>query len=134
MEKEFRLEDIFDAYRPDLSDSTKFMATLQHKLEAAEYLRTMREAERQHFRNIMAVVLVTGVLIGSVLTATILLLPQDTPVLTLTLPGLSAILPLEFIKIVGTLLISLLMGGTVIAVAHLLDAEQRPLPFLSKRE
>lgn len=133
MEKEFRLEDIFDAYRPDLGDSTKFMATLQHELEAAEYLRTMREAERRHFRKIMAVVLVTGVLIGSVLTATILLLPQDTPVLTLTLPGLSAILPLEFMKIVGTLLISLLMGGTVIAVAHLLDAEQRPLPFLSKR-
>ena len=29
MEKDFRLEEIFDAYRPDLGDGAKFMATLQ---------------------------------------------------------------------------------------------------------
>ncbi len=64
MEKDFRLEEIFDAYRPDLGDGAKFMATLQHRLEAAEYLRAMREAERRHCRRMMLAALLAGLVIA----------------------------------------------------------------------
>lgn len=130
MEKDFRLEDIFDAYRPDLDDGTEFMATLQHKLEAADYLRAMREAERRHCRRMTLAALVAGLVVGGMLMAALLLLPYDIPVSSLVLPGLAAVLSQEVTRLVCTVLASVLAGGLVIAIVHLLDTERSiPLPY-----
>lgn len=130
MEKDFRLEDIFDAYRPDLDDGTEFMATLQHKLEAADYLRAMREAERRHCRRMTLAALVAGLVLGGMLMAALLLLPYDIPVSSLVLPGLAAVLSQEVTRLVCTVLASVLAGCLVIAIVHLLDTERStPLPY-----
>lgn len=134
MEKDFRLEDIFNAYHPDMGDGTEFMAALQRRLEAAEYLRAMREAERRHCHRMVLAALLAGLALGGMLVAVLLLVPHDTPVLTMAVPGLSAVLSWEGARLVCTMLASVLLGGLVIAVIHLLATEQgTPLPYPMKK-
>ena len=134
MEKDFRLEEIFDAHRPDLGDGAKFMATLQHRLEAAEYLRAMREAERRHCRRMMLAALLAGLVVGGTLVAVLQQMPHDTPLPARIAPGLSAGLSREGARLACTVLASALLGGLVIAVIHLLGMEQgTPLPHPMKK-
>lgn len=120
MEKDFRLEELFAGYRPQLSDKAEFMASLQRKIEAVEYIRNEQEAQIRHYRRAVWIALLVGLLTGGGLMAALLLLPVTTPTLTLNLPGLAHILTPEIGHLADTLMMSLLQGMVTMAVTHLL--------------
>ncbi len=114
MKKDTTLEEIFAGFQPDLGDGSEFMAALDRKLEAVEYVRKVQEAQVRRYRMMMVAALVVGLVLGSGLTAAVLLLPDSVPSLTWMLPGLTMVIPAEAVR-----LAAICVAGTLLGLANM---------------
>lgn len=120
MEQDDRLREIFEDYKPNLGDSSQFMASLQQRLEAVEYLRQMQEAETRHYHRVTLATLVAGMVAGGAMVAALLLWPGDVPMLTLGLPGLAQVVTPEAMRLLCIIGLSLLLGVLTMATTCVL--------------
>ena len=117
MTKDKTLEDLFLAARPSFDDNEQFMASLNRRLDAVEFLKQHEEATHRRYRQCMIVAFVLGIVLGGGAAAFILTLPADVPLITFE-TGNSVLLLLEQnSRMLSLIILSCLIGVGIIGIA-----------------
>ena len=82
MNKDKDLEELFLAQKPHFDDNEDFMASLNKRLEAVEYLKQHQEATIRRYKMAMVVAFVVGIISGGVTIAFLLSTPAEVPLFT----------------------------------------------------
>ena len=82
MNKDKALEDLFLAQKPQFDDSEAFMASLNKRLDAVEYIKQHQEAAIRRYRLTMVLAFVVGLISGGVAMAYVLFMPASVPLFT----------------------------------------------------
>ena len=82
MNKDKVLEDLFLAQKPHFDDNNAFMASLQKRLDAVEYVKQHQEAAIRRYKLMMVVAFVAGLISGGVAMALVLFMPIGSPLFT----------------------------------------------------
>jgi hypothetical protein len=120
MNKDKALEDLFLAQKPQFDDNEAFMASLNKRLDAVEYIKQHQEATIRHYKMALVVAFVVGIISGAVTIAFLLSTPAAVPLFTfrvqtgwlswlaansriLTATALSLLMTFGLISIVGNI-------------------------------
>ena len=82
MNKDQTLEDLFLAQKPQFDDSDAFMASLNKRLDAVEYIKQHQEATIRRYKMALVVAFVVGIISGAVTIAFVLSTPVAVPLFT----------------------------------------------------
>lgn len=110
MNDETRLQELFDSFRPTLTDSKLFDQRLERKLALIDDIRQAQEAQIRQYRLAVCAAFVIGIVSGGAFIAFILATPSDAPLFSF---GIN-FYPLLFIE-QNSRLISLLSTTLMIA-------------------
>ena len=80
MNKDKALEELFLAQTPHFDDKDAFMASLNKRLDAVEYIKQHQEATLRHYKLAMVVAFLAGIIVGGIAIAYLLTSPTDVPV------------------------------------------------------
>lgn len=83
MMKDKALEELFKAQRPVFEDKDKFMAQIEKKLDAVEFLRKYEEANLRRYKYVMVATFVMGIVVGGFMLAYIFSVPADVPLVAI---------------------------------------------------
>ena len=125
MMKDKALEELFLAQRPQFDDKDEFMARLNQKLDAVEYLRQYEEANLRRYKYAMLAVFVAGIVVGGALLAFVLSTPSQLPLLTFHASSGILLAIEQYSRTVATITLSLIVGlGIICIVSNILDIAQ----------
>ena len=79
MNKDKELEEIFLAQKPQFDDSEAFMASLNKRLDAVEFIKRHQEATLRRYKIAMVAAFVVGIISGAVTIAFVLSAPATIP-------------------------------------------------------
>ena len=82
MNKDKALEDLFLAQKPQFDDNETFMASLNKRLDAVEYIKQHQEATIRRYKMALVVAFVVGIISGAVTIAFVLSTPTAVPLFT----------------------------------------------------
>ena len=82
MNKDKALEELFLAQKPQFDDSEAFMASLNKRLDAVEYIKQHQEATIRHYKMALVVAFVVGIISGAVTIVYMLSMPVGVPLFT----------------------------------------------------
>ena len=82
MNKDKALEDLFLAQKPQFDDSEAFMASLNKRLDAVEYIKQHQEATIRRYKMALVVAFVVGIISGGITIAFLLSTPAAVPLFT----------------------------------------------------
>ena len=116
MNKDKALEELFLAQQPHFDDNEAFMASLQKRLDAVEYIKQHQEAAIRRYKLIMVVAFVVGIISGGVAMAFVLSLPAEVPLFMFNTQSASLLWLSEHSKIIVTTALSLLMGLGIFSI------------------
>ena len=80
MNKDKALEELFLAQTPHFDDQDTFMASLNKRLDAVEYIKQHQEATLRRYKLAMVVAFLAGIIVGCIAIAYLLTSPTDVPV------------------------------------------------------
>ena len=125
MIKDKALEELFLAQRPQFDDKEEFMARLNKKLDAVEYLRQYEEANLRRYKYAMVAVFVAGIVVGGGLLALVLSSPSELPLFTFHATSGILLAVEQYSRTIATIALSLIMGfGIISIVSNVLDIAQ----------
>ena len=115
MKKDKALEDLFLAQKPQFDDSDAFMASLNRRLDAVEYLKQYQEATIRRYKMAMVATFVIGIMF-------LLATPADVPLFTFRLHSVFLQWLSENSRILVAIALSLLMSfGLISIIANIQD-------------
>lgn len=118
MNDDIRLQELFDDFRPTLTDNEQFSSQLERRLAMIDQIRETQAAEIRRYRMAVVAAFVAGIVFGSVLLAVILATPSETPLFSF---GINAY-PLLFIeqnsRLISALLTSLMITVSIVAILN----------------
>ena len=82
MTKDKALEELFLAQKPQFDDHAAFMARLNRRLDAVEFVKQHQEAVIRRYRMAMVVTFVVGIVCGGVSVMWLLSSPLNVPLFT----------------------------------------------------
>ena len=82
MNKDKALEDLFLAKKPQFDDSEAFMASLNKRLDAVEYIKQHQEVTIRRYKMALVVAFVVGIISGGITIAFLLSTPAAVPLFT----------------------------------------------------
>ena len=82
MNKDKAIEDLFLAQKPHFDDSEAFMASLNKRLDAVEYIKQHQEATIRRYKMALVMAFIVGVISGAVTIVFVLLAPAEAPLFT----------------------------------------------------
>ena len=82
MNKDKALEELFQAQKPHFDDNDAFMASLNKRLDAVEYIKQYQEATLRRYKMAMVVTFVAGIIGGAAGMVFLLSMPADAPLFT----------------------------------------------------
>ena len=82
MTKDKALEELFLAQKPQFDDRAAFMARLNRRLDAVEFVKQHQEAVIRRYRMAMVVTFVVGIVCGGVSVMWLLSSPLNVPLFT----------------------------------------------------
>lgn len=82
MTKDKALEELFLAQKPQFDDNAAFMARLNRRLDAVEFVKQHQEAVIRRYRIAMVVTFVVGLVCGGVSVMWLLSSPLNVPLFT----------------------------------------------------
>ena len=82
MNKDKSLENLFLAQKPYFDDNEAFMASLNKRLDAVEYIKKHQEATIRRYKTAMVVAFVVGIISGATTIAFLLSTPAAIPLFT----------------------------------------------------
>ena len=120
MNKDKALEELFLAQKPQFDDSEAFMASLNKRLDAVEYIKQHQEATIRRYKMALVAAFVVGIISGAVTIAFLLSTPAAVPLFTfrvqtgwlswlaansriITATALSLLVTLGLISIIGNI-------------------------------
>ncbi len=77
MNKDKALEDLFLAQKPRFDDNDAFMASLNKRLDAVEYIKQHQEATIRRYKMALVIAFIVGIISGAVTIAYVLSMPAE---------------------------------------------------------
>ncbi len=122
MNKDKALEELFLAQKPHFDDSEAFMASLNKRLDAVEYIKQHEAVTIRRYKLAMVLAFVVGIISGGVALAFMLSMPADVPLFTFKAHTAVLTWFSENSRFLVTTALSLLMSlGAISIVSNLLD-------------
>lgn len=122
MNKDKALEELFLAQKPHFDDSEAFMASLNKRLDAVEYIKQHEAATIHRYKLAMVLAFVVGIISGGVTMMFVLSMPTEVPLITFKAHSTILSWFSENSRFIITTALSLLMGfGAISIVSNLLD-------------
>ena len=122
MNKDKALEELFLAQKPHFDDSEAFMASLNKRLDAVEYIKQHEAATIRRYKLAMVLAFVVGIISGGVAMVFVLSMPTEVPLITFKAHTTTLSWFSENSRFIITTALSLLMGfGAISIVSNLLD-------------
>ena len=122
MKKDKALEDLFLAQKPQFDDSDAFMASLNRRLDAVEYLKQYQEATIRRYKIAMVATFVIGIISGAAGILFLLATPANVPLFTFRMQSVFLQWLSENSRILVAIALSLLMGfGLISIIANIQD-------------
>ena len=116
MNKDKELEELFLAQQPHFDDNEDFMASLNKRLDAVEYVKQHQEVTIRRYKWAMVAAFVVGIISGAITIAFVLSLPAEVPLFTFNAQSAALIWLSEHSRIIVTTALSLLMGFGVFSI------------------
>ena len=133
MNKDKKLEELFLAQQPHFDDNEAFMASLNKRLDAVEYVKQHQEATIRRYKWAMVAAFVVGIISGAITIAFVLSLPAEVPLFTFNAQSAALIWLSEHSRIIVTTALSLLMGVGVFSIfSNVMDIVNMRKHVLSK--
>ena len=117
MNKDKALEDLFLAQKPHFDDQTDFMAALNRRLDAVEYVRQHQEATLRRYKMAMAAAFVIGIVSGAVTLAFVLSMPADVPLFTVHVQSTVLLWLADNSRVISATILALLMSLGLMTIA-----------------
>ncbi len=117
MNKDKALEELFQAQKPHFDDSDAFMASLNKRLDAVEYIKQYQEATLRRYKMAMVVAFVAGIIGGAVGMVFLLSTPAQVPLFTFRTHLVLLQWFSENSRIIVATTLSLLMSLGIISIA-----------------
>ena len=122
MNKDKALEELFLAQKPQFNDSEEFMASLEKRLEAVEFIKRHQEATIRRYKMAMVAAFVVGIVSGGVTIAFVLSAPATVPLFSVQMQtGALAWLAANSRPIVTTALTQLMTIGLISIITNIQD-------------
>ena len=122
MNKDKALEDLFLAQKPQFDDNEAFMASLNKRLDAVEYIKQHQEATIRHYKMALVVAFVVGIISGAVTIAFLLSMPAEVPLFTFQVEtGILSWLAANSRLITATALSLLITFGLISIIGNIQD-------------
>ena len=133
MNKDKELEELFLAQQPHFDDNEVFMASLNKRLDAVEYVKQHQEATIRRYKWAMVAAFVVGIISGAITIAFVLSMPAEVPLFTFNAQSAILIWLSEHSRIIVTTALSLLMGFGVFSIfGNVMDIVNMRKHVLSK--
>jgi hypothetical protein len=116
MNKDKELEELFLAQQPHFDDNEAFMASLQKRLDAVEYVKQHQEATIRRYKWAMVAAFVVGIISGAITIAFVLSMPAEIPLFTFNVQSVMLLWLSEHSRIIVTTALSLFMGFGVFSI------------------
>ena len=122
MNKDKALEDLFLAQKPQFDDSEAFIASLNKRLDAVEYIKQHQEATIRRYKMALVVAFVVGIISGAVTIAFVLSTPAAVPLFTFHVEsGVLSCLAANSRIITATALSFLITFGLISIISNIQD-------------
>ncbi len=135
MDTDKRIEEIFQEFRPDTGGETDFMAALNRRLDAVEYVKRRQDAQLRRYKYALLGAFASGLVAGAVCFGLITALPDQALELSTNLSPLLLVVGAKTLRYVVLCLLSVGMGFGVVALLNtfydvmaLRDASRQALP------
>ena len=116
MNKDKELEELFLAQQPHFDDNEAFMASLNKRLDAVEYVKQHQEATIRRYKWAMVAAFVVGIISGAITIAFVLSMPAEIPLFTFNVHSVMLLWLSEHSRIIVTTALSLFMGFGVFSI------------------
>ena len=116
MNKDKELEELFLAQKPHFDDNEAFMASLNKRLDAVEYVKQHQEATIRRYKWAMVAAFVVGIISGAITIAFVLTMPAEIPLFSFSARSAVFIWLSEHSRIIVTTALSLFMGFAVFSI------------------
>ena len=116
MNKDKELEELFLAQQPHFDDNEAFMASLNKRLDAVEYVKQHQEATIRRYKRAMVAAFVVGIISGAITLAFVLSMPAEIPLFTFNAQSVMLLWLSEHSRIIVTTALSLFMGFGVFSI------------------
>lgn len=118
-DKDKTLEQIFGDFTPDLGNGDAFMARLDRKLDAVEFIKARQEKQLRQYRYAVMAAFVLGVAVSGVMFAIILGEPADLPTFSFGIESLPFILLEENSRMLSLTGLAMLMSAGIIVIVNM---------------
>ena len=116
MNKDKELEELFLAQKPHFDDNEAFMASLNKRLDAVEYVKQHQEATIRRYKWAMVAAFVMGIISGAITIAFVLSMPAEIPLFSFSARSAVLVWLSEHSRIIVTTALSLFMGFAVFSI------------------
>ena len=118
-DKDKTLEQIFGDFTPDLGNGDAFMARLDRKLDAVEFIKARQEKQLRQYRYAVMAAFVLGVAVSGVMFAIILGEPADLPTFSFGIEPLPFLLLEENSRMLSLTGLAMLMSAGIIVIVNM---------------
>ena len=138
MNKDKALEELFLAQKPQFNDSEEFMASLEKRLEAVEFIKRHQEATIRRYKMAMVAAFVVGIVSGGITIAFLLSAPAAIPLFSFQTQTVLLSWFAENARPIVTTALALLMTFGLISIFNNIQdirsmREKRNAVFVSKK-
>ena len=116
MIKDKEFEELFLAQKPHFDDNEAFMASLNKRLDAVEYVKQRQEATIRRYKWAMVAAFVVGIISGAITIAFVLSMPAEIPLFSFNARSAVLVWISEHSRIIVTTALSLFMGFAVFSI------------------
>lgn len=121
MTKDKELADLFLAAKPSFDDRDQFLASLNKRLDAVEFLKQHEEACIRRYKYCMVVAFVLGILCGGGLLAFILSIPDDVPLFSFNVQSGILLFLQQNSRLITTTLLSCLICFGIVSIVNIMQ-------------
>lgn len=136
MTKDKELADLFLAAKPSFGDSDQFLASLNKRLDAVEFLKQHEEACIRRYKYSMIAAFVLGILCGGGMLVFILSIPDDAPLFSFNVQSGILLLLEQHSRLIATTLLSCLICFGIVSVVNIMhdiidlkEMSEKHIPF-----
>lgn len=119
MKKDKALEEIFLAARPTFDDGDAFIAKLEKRLDAVEYLKQYEEACIRRYRYAMLAAFVLGIVLGGGAIALMLAMPAEQPLFSFGVENALLVALGQYSRYAALVLVSALVCLAVVSIVNI---------------
>ena len=119
MKKDKALEELFLAARPTFDDGDAFIASLEKRLDAVEYLKQHEKVCLRRYRYAMLAAFVLGVILGGGVIAVMLAMPAEQPLFSFGVENALLVALGRYSRYAVLVLVSGLVCFTIVSIVNI---------------